>query len=92
MNPVAVATMLGIALGFFGLLAYALTVGEAWLLAVLAIVAIGVFVRWGEEALPPSMRGPEAVTRSRRHVSSSAGPRVASGPCPVPASGPTVTG
>ncbi|MGN7123333.1 hypothetical protein ACTHQZ_02955 [Methylorubrum thiocyanatum] len=48
MNPVAVATMLGIALGFFGLLAYALIVGEAWLLAVLAIVAIGVFVRWGE--------------------------------------------
>ena len=48
MNPVAVATMLGIALGFFGLLAYSLTVGEAWLLAVLAIVAIGVFVRWGE--------------------------------------------
>jgi hypothetical protein len=48
MNPVAVATMLGIALGFFGLLAYALTVGEAWLLALLAIVAIGVFVRWGE--------------------------------------------
>ena len=48
MNPVAVATMLGIALGFFGLLAYALTVGESWLLAVLVIVAIGGFVRWGE--------------------------------------------
>ncbi|MEH3119717.1 MAG: hypothetical protein PGN25_19595 [Methylorubrum populi] len=48
MNPVAVATMLGIALGFFGLLAYALSVGEAWLLAVLAVLAVGVFVRWGE--------------------------------------------
>ncbi|WP_200943283.1 hypothetical protein [Methylobacterium sp. Leaf123] len=48
MNPVAVATMLGIALGFFGLLAYALTVGEAWLLAILVIIAIGLFVRWGD--------------------------------------------
>ncbi|WP_342150624.1 hypothetical protein [Methylorubrum sp. SB2] len=48
MNPVAVATMVGITLGFFGLVAYALTVGEAWLLAVLAIVAIALFVRWGE--------------------------------------------
>ncbi|AMB46409.1 MULTISPECIES: hypothetical protein [Methylobacteriaceae] len=48
MNPVAIATMLGIALGFFGLLAYALTVGEAWLLAVLAVIAIALFVRWGE--------------------------------------------
>ncbi|MFC6388064.1 hypothetical protein [Methylorubrum zatmanii] len=48
MNPVAVATMLGIALGFFGLVAYALTVGEPWLLAVLAILAIAVFIRWGE--------------------------------------------
>ena len=48
MNPVAVATMVGITLGFFGLVAYALTVGEAWLIAVLAIVAIALFVRWGE--------------------------------------------
>ncbi len=48
MNPVAVATMLGLSLGFFGLVAYALSVGEAWLLAVLAILAVGVFVRWGE--------------------------------------------
>ena len=48
MNPVAVATMLGIALGFAGLLAYALMAGEAWLLAVLAILAIGVFIRWGD--------------------------------------------
>ncbi|CAO4163855.1 hypothetical protein [Methylorubrum populi] len=48
MNPVAVATMLGIAFGFFGLVAYALAFGEAWLLAVLAILAIAVFIRWGE--------------------------------------------
>ncbi len=48
MNPVAVATMLGLSLGFLGLVAYALSVGEAWLLAVLAILAVGVFVRWGE--------------------------------------------
>ena len=48
MNPVAVATMLGIALGFSSLLAYALLAGEAWLLAVLAILAIGVFIRWGD--------------------------------------------
>ena len=48
MNPVAVATMLGITIGFFGLVAYALTVGEAWLLAILAIVSIALFVRWGE--------------------------------------------
>ena len=48
MNPVAVATMLGITIGFFALVAYALTVGEAWLLAILAIFAIGLFVRWGE--------------------------------------------
>lgn len=48
MNPVAVATMLGLTIGFFGLVAYALTVGEAWLLAILAILAIGLFVRWGE--------------------------------------------
>lgn len=48
MNPVAVATMLGIALGFLGLLAYALFVGEPWLFAVLVILAIAVFVRWGE--------------------------------------------
>jgi hypothetical protein len=48
MNPVAVATMVGITLVFVGLVAYALTVGEAWLLAILAIFAIALFVRWGE--------------------------------------------
>ncbi|WP_232631622.1 hypothetical protein [Methylobacterium sp. Leaf118] len=48
MNPVAVATMLGITIGFAGLLAYALTVGEAWLLAIVVIIVLALFVRWGE--------------------------------------------
>lgn len=47
MNPVALAVMLSILVGFFGTLAYALTTGASWIVAGLAILAVAVFVRWG---------------------------------------------
>ncbi len=47
MNPVAVTIMLSIIVGFLGLLLYALSTGAAWVVAVLAIVAVALFVRWG---------------------------------------------
>lgn len=47
MNPVAVTVMLSIIVGFLGLLLYGLSTGAVWIVAVLAIVAVALFVRWG---------------------------------------------
>ncbi|MEA1834733.1 hypothetical protein U8607_21805 [Methylobacterium durans] len=47
MNPVAITVMLGIAAGFLGLVVYALHIGPPWLLAVLALLVIAGFLRWG---------------------------------------------
>jgi len=47
MNPVALALMSTILVGFFGSMAYALSTGAGWVVAGLAILAVAVFVRWG---------------------------------------------
>lgn len=47
MNPVAVTVMLSIIVGFLGLLLYGLSTGAVWIVAVLAIVGVALFVRWG---------------------------------------------
>ncbi len=46
MNPVALATMASIMLGFTAALLYALSSGTAWVVALLAIMALALFVRW----------------------------------------------
>lgn len=47
MNPVAIATMLALLAAFCAALVYALASGSTWLLAGLAILVVGLFVRWG---------------------------------------------
>lgn len=47
MNPVALTVMLSVTFGFAAALLYALGTGTAWAVAVLAIVAVALFVRWG---------------------------------------------
>ena len=47
MNLVAVAVMLTLVVGFLGALLYGLSAGLAWLVALLAILSVGLFVRWG---------------------------------------------
>lgn len=47
MNPVAITIMLSLLLGFAAAILYALVSGSSWLLALLAILVVGLFVRWG---------------------------------------------
>ena len=47
MNLVAVAVMLTIVAGFLAALLYGLSAGLAWLVALLAIISVALFVRWG---------------------------------------------
>lgn len=46
MNPVALATMASIMIGFLAALLYALSSGTTWFVALLAILAVALFVRW----------------------------------------------
>ncbi|AWN43430.1 hypothetical protein DK389_26620 [Methylobacterium durans] len=59
MNPVAITVMLGIAVGFLGLVVYALHIGPPWLLAVLALLVIAGFLRWGASVDPSVHATPE---------------------------------
>lgn len=47
MNPAAVAVLLGITAVFLALVLYAVGSGHVWILAVLAILLVAGFVRWG---------------------------------------------
>lgn len=47
MNLLAATVMLSIIVGFLALLLYALSTGAAWGVALLAIVAVALFIRWG---------------------------------------------
>ncbi|GLS59242.1 hypothetical protein GCM10007887_19080 [Methylobacterium haplocladii] len=46
MNPVALATMASIMVGFTAALLYALSTGTAWFVALLVILAVALFVKW----------------------------------------------
>jgi uncharacterized membrane protein len=46
MNPVALATMAAIMIGFSAAMLYALSSGTGWVVALLAILAVALFVRW----------------------------------------------
>lgn len=46
MNPIALATMATILVAFAAALLYALSSGTGWVVALLAILAVALFVRW----------------------------------------------
>jgi uncharacterized membrane protein YgaE (UPF0421/DUF939 family) len=46
MNPVALATMAGIIVVYLAALLFAFHAGTGWVIAMLAILAIALFVRW----------------------------------------------